>query len=279
MGRTVINKVDYFPHFAKTGKTIFILKSQFGNNGYAFWFQLLETLCQQENHFYDCREETNWQYLISIIGVNAITGTEILDLLAKLGNIDPEMWKHKIIWCQNLVNNLSDVYQKRKRPLPIKPLIDTINPLSVPEKTISVTEIPHSIVKKSRVDKSRVDINSVFEFWNSQKLIKHQKLTEDTRRQIAQSLRDNTQAEVSQAISNYAEIVNAEQYYFKYTWTLKDFLKRGLEKFLDGDIARQNYLIKKNNGGNGQNASGNKNSPRDVRTQGYSDEDYLRSLK
>ncbi|GAH78044.1 unnamed protein product, partial [marine sediment metagenome] len=34
-----------------------------------------------------------------------------------------------------------------------------------------------------------------------------------------------------------------DDYFFKYRWTLKDFLRRGLEKFMDGEIARQNYRI------------------------------------
>ncbi len=39
-----------------------------------------------------------------------------------------------------------------------------------------------------------------------------------------------------------AIIVKDDKYYFKYKWTLKDFLKRGLVKFLDIEVAKQNYL-------------------------------------
>ena len=36
--------VDYFPHYVNHGKTLFILEQKYGNDGYAFWFKLLEML-------------------------------------------------------------------------------------------------------------------------------------------------------------------------------------------------------------------------------------------
>jgi len=156
MSRTVSNTVEYFPHFAKQGKTLYILKSRYGNNGYAFWFQLLEVLSQSENHFYDCRAPDLWQYLLSICGSNEITGTEILNLLATLGNIDAELWQKKVIWCQKLVENLADVYKKRGRQLPSKPLIDNNYPFPDTNKSITGTEMPQSKVKNSKVKNSKV---------------------------------------------------------------------------------------------------------------------------
>lgn len=143
---------------ARQGKTLFILKNHYGNDGYAFWFQLLELLCISENHYYDCREEHSWQYILAQTGVKEATGIEILGLLAKLGNIDLKMWGHRIIWCPNLVNNLEDVYKKRGRPAPDKPSCELITvpekPITAPEKSLSGTEIPQSKVKESILNKS-----------------------------------------------------------------------------------------------------------------------------
>ena len=138
MPRSQSNTVKYFPHFAEQGKTLFILKSRFGNDGYAFWFQLLELLCRQENHFYDFSTDTAWQYLLARTGVDAITGTEILQLLASLGKIDTEMWGRKIIWCDKLVNNVELAYKKRGRSVPERPV-------SVPETAVSVSTTPDPV--------------------------------------------------------------------------------------------------------------------------------------
>ena len=163
MGRKQSNTVDYFPHFVEVGKTVFILKSRFGNNGYAFWYQLLELLCKEENHFYDCHDEAAWQYLLACTGVNGETATEILNILATLQKIDPELWNKRIIWCGKLVSNLGEVYRKRRRALPVKPSIAnttvSVAEIAVPgaEMGVSVAEIPQSRVEYSRVEYSKVN--------------------------------------------------------------------------------------------------------------------------
>ena len=45
--------VDYFPHFVSHGKTMFTIEMKYGNDGYAFWFKLLEILGSTENHYID----------------------------------------------------------------------------------------------------------------------------------------------------------------------------------------------------------------------------------
>ena len=121
MPRHVKYTADYFPHVAHHGKTMFILESKFGNDGYAFWFKLLELLCSTEGHCYDCDSAENWGFLTSVMHVNDETATEILDLLAKLGAIDSDLWDDKRIWSQHLVDNLSPLYAKRTTEIPQKP--------------------------------------------------------------------------------------------------------------------------------------------------------------
>lgn len=122
MPRNKTDTVEYFPHIAKSGKTLSILEGKHGNDGYTFWFKLLETLSTSDGHLYDCSNEVDWQYLISRSRLSDVSATEIIKLLVILGNIDKNLWEnHKIIWCQALVDNFQEVYRKRKRDLPIKP--------------------------------------------------------------------------------------------------------------------------------------------------------------
>jgi len=125
MPRSKSDTVEYFPHVAKPGKTLFILEGQYGNNGYSFWFKLLEILASSEGHFYDVSQELEWNYLLARTYISAQSATEMLNLLANLGNINKQLWKNrKIIWCQALVDNLGEVYRKRKRQPPRKPICD-----------------------------------------------------------------------------------------------------------------------------------------------------------
>jgi len=153
------NTVDYFPHFVDEGKTLYILQQRFGNNGYAIWFKLLAELCRSENQFIDCRKEEAWQYLVARMMVDEITATEMLGLLAKLGNIDAELWENKIIWCENLVENLKEVYRKRGRNLPEKPKLSQLLNNCHQESDNSpqpATEMPQSKVKYSKVNKKEI---------------------------------------------------------------------------------------------------------------------------
>ncbi len=92
--------------------------------------------------------------------------------------------------------------------------------------------------------KSTPDINTIYDFWNSQHIIVHRSMTTDIAKTIKAELKNYSDVEILQAIKNYSEIQRGDQYWFNYAWTLKDFLKRGISKFFDLEIAKNNYLIK-----------------------------------
>ncbi|HEX2925047.1 MAG TPA: DnaD domain protein [Ruminiclostridium sp.] len=121
MARPQKQTVDYFPHLVGDSKTKFILENKYGNDGYAFWFKLLELLCKSDGHYYNCNGITEWEYLIALTKVSEAIAKDILNKLSEMGNIDPELWDNKIIWCQSLVDNISDAYKKRTVSVPQKP--------------------------------------------------------------------------------------------------------------------------------------------------------------
>jgi len=155
MGRRKTNTVEYFPHTAEPGKTLFILKGRWGNDGYAFWFQLLELLCTTENHYYDCRNEDDWQYLVSRMALEESTCTDILDLLAKLNKIDKELWAGRVVWCENLAANLEDVYRRRGRSRPTRPVMDADGVISGAITGVSAPDKPQSKGKDSIISESK----------------------------------------------------------------------------------------------------------------------------
>jgi hypothetical protein len=126
LGRPRKQTVDYFPHFVSTdSRTKFILEQSWGNDGYAFWFKLLELLGRSEGHYYDCSATANEKYLVALMKLDKDTISEILEVLADLGNIDKELWEErKVIWCQSLVDNLQDVYSKRTVSAPKRPFTE-----------------------------------------------------------------------------------------------------------------------------------------------------------
>jgi len=57
--------VDYFPHFVSDGKTKLILQNEYGNDGYAFWYKIIELLCESENQVYDYNNPASWRLLLA----------------------------------------------------------------------------------------------------------------------------------------------------------------------------------------------------------------------
>jgi hypothetical protein len=153
--------VDYFPHFVNDGKTIFILESKFGNDGYAFWFKVLEIIGKSPKHFFDCRDAYNFNFLLAKTRVEEQKAIEILDLLAGLNAIDLDLWKLKIIYSENFITNLDTVYSRRDtQPATKKEIIDNINDLpkvlmltSIPQSGVNVDKSTQSKVNKSKVNK------------------------------------------------------------------------------------------------------------------------------
>jgi len=113
--------IDYFPHFCVQKKTLFILQQTYGNDGYAFWFKLLEQLGATQGHYIDLRNNGTSEFLQAYTRCDGVSVDNMLTLLAKLGAIDPELWQIKVIWCQKLVENVADVYVRRQTELPARP--------------------------------------------------------------------------------------------------------------------------------------------------------------
>jgi hypothetical protein len=172
MARPLKQTVDYFPHFCNGSKTLVILENHYGNDGYAFWFKLLEVLSKSNGHVYDCNNPAYWEFLLARTKVSEVIANEIIGILVNLGKLDAELWQNRVIWCQNLVNNLDEVYRRRQTPLPQKPsycvqehAITQVNVNSNPTSSIDNVNskrqrrVEESIVENSRVEEKQPPIS------------------------------------------------------------------------------------------------------------------------
>lgn len=174
MARPKKQSVEYFPHFSKGGRTIFILENKFGNDGYAFWFKLLEVLAESDGHYYDCSNISNWEFLLAKTRCSADTANEVIKTLIDLGKVDVLLWEQKrIIWVQNLVDHFTEIYRKRSATVPEKPSLCDGNPttstISDNEKPstgdVSATETRERKGKK-RKEKKIYPYEQIMDLWN-----------------------------------------------------------------------------------------------------------------
>lgn len=154
MGRPKKATVDYFPHYCHHGKTLYILENLYGNDGYAFFYKLLEALGDSEGHYYDCRDATSWEFLQAKTRTDEITTCSILDKLSNMGIIDPELWKIRVIWMETFTSSIKDVYLNRRVSIPTKPMVSEFLHVETTHiEGVSTGENPQSKVKYSKVKK------------------------------------------------------------------------------------------------------------------------------
>lgn len=236
MARPKKQTVDYFPHYVSEGKTKLILQNEFGNDGYAFWYKLLELLCESEYQVYDYSNPASWRLLLAKTHVTDDNAVKILQLLADLETIDSELHEKKIIWSQKLIDNLELVYKRRATGTPEKPVIVNKNPVNVNKK-------PQTKLNNTKLNNTIYIV--LFNLWNEQGIITHKKLTNGMKQSIDSAIKDYSQEEIEQAMRNYAVIVKGADYYFDHKWTLAEFLSRGkgnnIERFLDLEVAKSNF--------------------------------------
>jgi hypothetical protein len=115
MTRPLKTTVDYFPHFVIAKTTLFTIEENFGNDGYALWFKLLEILCQENDFVLDFNVPARKAWFLARCHLTEEKATLILKMLAELDAIDKELWeKHNKIWVQNLIKNLIPILSRRE---------------------------------------------------------------------------------------------------------------------------------------------------------------------
>ncbi len=87
---------------------------------------------------------------------------------------------------------------------------------------------------------TKEQIRKIFEYWNTKEITIHRSIDKHERHIVA-ALKHYSVVEISSAIANYAIIIKSSDYYWSYAWTLKDFLCRGLDRFVSENDPFKNF--------------------------------------
>ena len=154
--------IDYFPHDtdASDGKTLTIIQNKFGNDGYAFWFKLLQLLGKSAGHYYDFNNASDWEFLLAKTHINDTeTAVNVLNMLAVLGAIDEELYKNKIIWSQNFVDGIADAYKRTSQGVPQKPILQDIKSVIADNNGVNVNKNPKktTLMPQTKLNKTKLN--------------------------------------------------------------------------------------------------------------------------
>ena len=130
MGRSISLKVDYFSHDSERSSILTFMERRYGNDGYAFHYKLMELLCKEDKHFVNIKDLNDIDAMhISIIADNFFPDFSkseeyptvedkffaFCEVFAKAKIIDTDLWtNHQILWCDDLMQRIKHVYDKRK---------------------------------------------------------------------------------------------------------------------------------------------------------------------
>jgi DnaD/phage-associated family protein len=198
MARPKKQTIEYFPHYVNHHKTMFVLESKYRNDGYAFWFKLLEVLGSTNGMFYDCNNIADWEFLLAKTHLSGETANSILDTLAGLGAIDRELWREKIIWSQNLVDNVRDAFKRRITEMPVKPSLCIQEPhlSDVYADKNGERKVKETKVKETKTNTCDSDGFNIYKFLEKCNFIISPMLGE----KLGQDIRDYSLEEVKKAI-------------------------------------------------------------------------------
>jgi len=165
MSRPKKATVDYFPHYVNQGKTMFTIESKYGNDGYAFWFKVLELLGGTEHHYLDCNDSQVWEYMLAKTRLNEETATNILNTCSKLNAIDPDLWSVKVIRSNNFILNLDDVYKRRDVDVISNEDLMEYCKQKYPLNGVIVDIKPQSKLKETKPKKRILYTDDFLQFW------------------------------------------------------------------------------------------------------------------
>lgn len=114
MARPQKNTVDYFPHLIGSGKKMQYIEMKYGNDGYATWFKILETLAVTDYHFLNLNDDVEVMFLSAKCRVSVDILLTIIDDLVALKMFNKELWNSRVIWSETFINHIQDAYKRRE---------------------------------------------------------------------------------------------------------------------------------------------------------------------
>lgn len=143
MARPERYNCDYFPFYAKDGRTLFLLESKYNCKGTGFFTNLMRFLTMETHHVVNIQDESDRLYFFSKCKCDEESGIDMLNIMSKTGKINKELWAVKVIASQDLLDSLKDAYKNRRNKiitmeeLILKYVSSPNNPVSYQENLVN----------------------------------------------------------------------------------------------------------------------------------------------
>ncbi len=104
----------WFPFYCADGRTLTVLQQRFELAGIGFFTNLMRILSNTPQHHLDLSDEVDRIYMYSKIGCGEELAERIISSMVQTEKLDKRLWEErKIIYCGDLIESLSGLYNKR----------------------------------------------------------------------------------------------------------------------------------------------------------------------
>lgn len=248
MARPIKEGMSYFPHDvdASSDEKIEALRSLFDNDGYAFYFILLERIYRTSCGELDISNDIKKAAVIKKIGVTKEQFEKILDASFELGLFDKVLFNstgcltsHGIKCRFSEVERLREKWRKKKEVFSREN--NTENLMENSQETGERKE------KRNKVNQSESILYTdseleILNFWNMQGIVKHEQ-TAEMQKAIKNGIRKYKKSDIIISITNYSTIFHDQSYFYNHIFRLDKFLRQsnGVPDFLDQGQQWLNY--------------------------------------
>jgi hypothetical protein len=119
MANKVQQTAEYFPFYARDGRTLYVLRRDHGLVGVGFFLQVLRLLAQTPFHFYVYENEFDKARLNEFVGIPENDVRTYISEMVQTGKVDGYLWeKHSVIFIKDFMDHLASLYNRRQTPLP-----------------------------------------------------------------------------------------------------------------------------------------------------------------
>ena len=113
----------------------------------------------------------------------------------------------------------------------------------------NITNINNTNINTNIEENNNIkEIQELFNFWNEQNIIKHNKLTDDIKKILNTRLNEFDIEQLKECISHYSEAYHSDYEYCKYVWSLTKLFKQknAYLDFMEDGSKWNNYVRWKN---------------------------------
>ena len=245
MARPRKENAEYFSHDTnmRNHRKIIALRSKYWLPWYAIYCMILEHIGSCD-YFISKRDEVEQEIIAWWFWVPV---ADLIDIVSFCGRLDLLQIEWNEMKCKSMNERLSQLIEKREREREReKPKDNKWKFVSVAETTQPVAEMPHSIVKYSKVNIISSELTNFIEKWNSLKQIENKKWLPSVRviNEDIKKIRDKRFIEywvdnILKAVNNYCIDISKRKddwsWYIDHRFTVLEFLKQSnwLPKFIN----------------------------------------------